>query len=59
MLYYIGRTYGLYALVIYYFIPYMIFGAWIAIVTHLHHTHPDVPWFRNQGILRGKSAYRV
>jgi len=32
----------------YYLLPLIIFGAWIAIVTHLHHTHPDVPWYSNE-----------
>jgi len=31
-----------------YLIPYLVFNAWIAIVTHLHHTHPDVPWYRGE-----------
>jgi len=32
---------------VYYGLPYAIFQAWISIVTHLHHTHPDVPWYRD------------
>jgi len=31
----------------YYFAPYMIFNMWIGLVSHLHHTHPDAPWFRD------------
>jgi len=31
----------------YYLGPYAVFAAWIALVTHLHHTHPDVPWYRD------------
>jgi len=29
--------------------PYAVFAAWIATVTHLHHTHPDVPWYSGNG----------
>jgi len=42
-------------LVKYYFVPYGLFSSWISIVTLLHHTHPDVPWYRNEewNFLRG------
>jgi len=45
-LFHLGSNYGWTLLVRYYVIPYFVFGAWIAIVTHLHHTHPEVPWYR-------------
>lgn len=40
------RTYGLNFLITFYIAPYSVFIAWISIVTFLHHTHPDVPWYR-------------
>ncbi len=27
-------------------VPYLVFVAWIDLVTFLHHTHPQTPWFR-------------
>lgn len=30
----------------YYFVPYLIFVMWLALVTFLHHTEPDIPWYR-------------
>lgn len=41
----IGATFGLWFLTKIYLVPYFVFTAWIATVTHLHHTHPDVPWY--------------
>eukprot|EP01129_Flabellula_baltica_P002027 TRINITY_DN11895_c0_g1_i1.p1 TRINITY_DN11895_c0_g1~~TRINITY_DN11895_c0_g1_i1.p1 ORF type:complete len:366 (-),score=54.65 TRINITY_DN11895_c0_g1_i1:19-1083(-) len=43
----IGYFTSLGFIVKYYFMPYLIFTAWIAIVTHSHHTHRDIPWYRN------------
>jgi len=43
-----GYVYGFTLLCKVYLAPYLIFNAWIAVVTHLHHTHPDVPWFRGE-----------
>ena len=39
-------AYGPLALVKYYVGPYLIFIAWLDLVTYLHHTDPDVPWYR-------------
>jgi omega-3 fatty acid desaturase (delta-15 desaturase) len=54
-LFYIGWKFGFLFLLKYYFIPDLIFGGWISIVTLLHHTHPNVPWYRNDewNFLRG------
>jgi len=38
---------GLTFVLIYYGIPYAVFSGWISLVTHLHHTHPDIPWYRD------------
>jgi len=55
MLVWIGSYIGAWMLLKYYFVPYFIFSGWISIVTHLHHTHPDIPWYRNDdwNYLRG------
>jgi acyl-lipid omega-3 desaturase len=34
-------------LVQYYLMPYIIFVMWLDLVTYLHHTEPDIPWYRN------------
>lgn len=43
-----GLTYqfGWLFLVKYYLVPYVIFVMWLALVTFLHHTEPDIPWYR-------------
>lgn len=33
-------------LVKYYLVPYVVFVIWLDLVTYLHHTEPDVPWYR-------------
>lgn len=30
----------------YYLAPYIVFVVWLDLVTYLHHTEPDVPWYR-------------
>jgi len=48
MMYFLGNlgfSYGFWFLFKVYLAPYLVFTAWIATVTHLHHTHPDVPWY--------------
>lgn len=40
----VGR--GVLALLDLYVAPYLVFVAWISVVTYLHHTHPDLPWYR-------------
>jgi acyl-lipid omega-3 desaturase len=39
----------------YYLIPYIIFVMWLDFVTFLHHTDPDIPWYRggNWNFLKG------
>lgn len=32
----------------YYFGPYVVFVVWLDLVTFLHHTEPDIPWYRNK-----------
>jgi acyl-lipid omega-3 desaturase len=44
----LGIHYGLGFILCYYGVPYLIFVAWLDIVTFLHHTDADVPWFRGQ-----------
>jgi omega-3 fatty acid desaturase (delta-15 desaturase) len=52
---YVGTTIGFAVVALYYLVPLMVFMGWISIATHLHHTHPDVPWFRGEAwnFLRG------
>ncbi|MEM7429546.1 MAG: hypothetical protein AAF441_26035, partial [Pseudomonadota bacterium] len=38
--------FGALALLQYYLGPYLIFVAWLDLVTYLHHSDPDVPWYR-------------
>ncbi len=37
---------GLIWLVKYYLMPYIVFVVWLDLVTYLHHTDPDIPWYR-------------
>lgn len=39
----------------YYFMPYLIFVMWLDLVTFLHHTDTDIPWYRgeNWNFLKG------
>lgn len=30
-----------------YWMPYLVFVIWLDLVTYLHHTEPDIPWYRN------------
>jgi omega-3 fatty acid desaturase (delta-15 desaturase) len=32
----------------YYLVPYIIFVMWLDLVTYLHHTEADIPWYRNE-----------
>jgi len=59
MLYFLRNLYVAYGwnfVWTYYFAPYMVFVGWLAIVTHLHHTHPDVPWYRGSDWTFDKGA---
>lgn len=55
LLVYVSAKVGFSVVGLYYLVPLMVFMAWISITTHLHHTHPDVPWYRGEAwnFLRG------
>ena len=40
--------YGWMFLLKYYLVPYVIFVMWLDLVTFLHHTEPDLPWYRGE-----------
>jgi omega-3 fatty acid desaturase (delta-15 desaturase) len=42
----LGVTQGWLFLLTYYVMPYLVFVAWLDLVTFLHHTDPDIPWYR-------------
>jgi omega-3 fatty acid desaturase (delta-15 desaturase) len=48
LLFYFTYQYSFVTLFNYYLMPYFVFVAWIGIVTHFHHTHRDVPWYRDE-----------
>ncbi|MEM6350430.1 MAG: fatty acid desaturase [Cyanobacteria bacterium J06629_9] len=43
----LGLKFGLLFLVKYYLMPYLVFVVWLDLVTYLHHTVPEIPWYRN------------
>ncbi|MCR9142552.1 MAG: fatty acid desaturase [bacterium] len=43
-----GYEFGALALLQYYVGPYLVFIAWLDLVTYLHHSDPDVPWYRGE-----------
>ncbi|KPQ37685.1 MAG: omega-3 fatty acid desaturase (delta-15 desaturase) [Phormidesmis priestleyi Ana] len=43
----IGFVFGPLFLINYYIMPYLVFIVWLDLVTYLHHTEPDIPWYRN------------
>jgi acyl-lipid omega-3 desaturase len=45
-----GLTYqlGWVFLIKYYAMPYLVFVIWLDLVTFLHHTEPDIPWYRGE-----------
>ena len=43
----IGLQFGLIFLIKFYVMPYLVFVMWLDLVTFLHHTEPDIPWYRN------------
>jgi omega-3 fatty acid desaturase (delta-15 desaturase) len=47
--------FGWMALLKYYLGPYVVFVIWLDLVTFLHHTEPDIPWYRGDdwNFLRG------
>ncbi len=42
----LGVTQGLLFLATYYVMPYLVFVMWLDFVTFLHHSEPDIPWYR-------------
>ena len=44
----LGFHFGPLFLFTYYVMPYLVFVAWLDLVTFLHHTEPDIPWYRNE-----------
>lgn len=43
----VGFTAGPLFLFTYYVMPYLVFVVWLDLVTYLHHTEADIPWYRN------------
>ncbi|GBF49689.1 fatty acid desaturase [Leptospira ryugenii] len=41
-------SFGLFSLIIYYLIPYFVFVIWLSLVTFLHHTEANIPWYRGK-----------
>lgn len=44
----LGYHYGFGFLMTYYVVPYVIFVIWLDLVTLLHHTEADIPWYSNE-----------
>ncbi len=44
----LGLTAGPLFLFSYYVMPYLVFIVWLDLVTFLHHTDPEIPWYRNE-----------
>ncbi len=44
----VGSQIGWLALVAYYGVPYVIFVMWLDLVTYLHHTEEDIPWYPDE-----------
>lgn len=40
--------YGWLVLLKYYIAPYLVFISWLDVVTFLHHTEADIPWYRGE-----------
>ena len=45
---YLTYQYGWLFLLKYYFGPYVVFVMWLDLVTFLHHTESDIPWYRGK-----------
>ena len=43
----LGVQFGLLFVVKYYLMPYIVFVMWLDLVTYMHHTVPEIPWYRN------------
>mmetsp|Transcript_23260 Transcript_23260/g.40019 ORF Transcript_23260/g.40019 Transcript_23260/m.40019 type:complete len:403 (+) Transcript_23260:86-1294(+) len=48
LLLYLGSIYGAVPLLLNYWAPWIVFGAWLSLVTYLHHTDDSVPWYINE-----------
>ena len=48
LLSFLTYEYGWMFLLKYYFGPYVVFVIWLDLVTFLHHTEPDIPWYRGK-----------
>ena len=44
----VGGYYGFGFLFKYYLMPYIVFVVWLDLVTFLHHTDVDIPWYRGK-----------
>ena len=44
----IAYQFGWVFLVQYYLAPYIVFVMWLDLVTYLHHTEADIPWYRGE-----------
>ncbi|KAK7480592.1 hypothetical protein BaRGS_00028168 [Batillaria attramentaria] len=47
VLYQYAATFGFWKLFVHYVVPDFIFGSYTVIITFLHHTEDDVPWYDN------------
>ena len=47
-LFYYASIFGVISLVNYYFIPLLIFATYLVMITFLHHTDVDVPWYSGE-----------
>jgi acyl-lipid omega-3 desaturase len=45
---YLTFQFGWVFLVKYYLAPYIVFVMWLDLVTYLHHTEADIPWYRGE-----------
>eukprot|EP00274_Cyanoptyche_gloeocystis_P007459 CAMPEP_0196653668 /NCGR_PEP_ID=MMETSP1086-20130531/3321_1 /TAXON_ID=77921 /ORGANISM="Cyanoptyche gloeocystis , Strain SAG4.97" /LENGTH=481 /DNA_ID=CAMNT_0041984983 /DNA_START=58 /DNA_END=1503 /DNA_ORIENTATION=- len=45
---YAGSIFGAVPVLLNYFLPWVVFGAWLSIVTYLHHTDDSVPWYEDK-----------
>ncbi|MEM9152106.1 MAG: DUF3474 domain-containing protein [Cyanobacteria bacterium P01_F01_bin.3] len=43
-----GFHFGFVSLLKFYLVPYIIFVIWLDLVTYLHHTEDDIPWYRGK-----------
>ena len=43
----LGIQFGPLFVIKFYLMPYIVFVVWLDLVTYLHHTVPEIPWYRN------------